>query len=334
MVKAAEDEKKCSLLITVVVHNGLANRLLPLVSCLRLAKQTNRKLNIIWNGTPVRSCIRYDGPPCKYYDLFEKNETLIELEKEGKIDYIRNYDFEYWLNKDMVMDVSCSGNIHTNYGLYTIIGEKEREESPTCMRLCDKISQGGELVMDKICKELGDLLRGDLQPVKELQNEIAKMKSTKFVNKNMIGIHIRSTDGGFTGIKWEGMITKLIEESVKWCKKSESNGVFLATDNPKYYIEFASKLVTEQFVFYNPPMELCGTKSTNDDKFNNDKYNVLSALIEMYLLGECNKGIVGTAASTFSVCGMLIGTSQYEKSRHFLINGKEHIPTFLDEFFS
>lgn len=325
-----------SSFLTVVVHNGLANRLLPLISCLRLAKQTNRKLNIIWNGTPVRSCIRYDGPPCKYYDLFEKNEAYIELEKEGISDYHRNYDFEYWLNKDMVMDVSGYGNIHTNFGLYTIISETEREESPTCMRLCDKISQGGELVMDKICKELGDLLREDLHPVQELQNEIDKMKATKFGQKNMIGIHIRSTDGGFTGIKWEeGMVAQLIEESVKWCKKSDNNGVFLATDNPKYYVEFASKLVTDQFVFYNPPMELCGTKSTNDDKFNNDKYNVLSALVEMYLLGECNKGIVGTAASTFSVCGMLIGNSsqlEKNKSRHFLIKDKDDIPNFTHVF--
>lgn len=69
--------RKQKRLLTVVVHNGLANRLLPLVSCLRLAKQSGRLLNVIFNGTPVRSCIRYDGAPCKYYDLFEKMRKIL-----------------------------------------------------------------------------------------------------------------------------------------------------------------------------------------------------------------------------------------------------------------
>lgn len=312
--------------LTVVVHNGLANRLLPLVSCLRLAKKTNRKLNVIWNGTPVRSCIRYDGPPCKYNELYAPHEDI--QEEEHHLAYDREYNFEYWLNKDMVMDVSGSGNIYTNYGLYTIIGEDD-DKTSICLRLCDQISKGGELKFDTICGELGQLLRDDLRPVKEIQAEIDRMKDKYFfAGKKMIGIHIRSTDGGFVNIKWGEMINKLIAESKKWCDQGSEYGIFLATDNAKYYVEFAARIQSDKLVFYNPPKELCGVRSTNVDKFNNDKYNVLCGLIEMTLLGECSEGVIGTAASTFSVCGMLMGYTEGNGKRYHLMESVDDIPAF------
>lgn len=314
--------------LTVVVHNGLANRLLPLVSCLRLAQKTNRTLNIIWNGTPVRSCIRYDGPPCKYYDLFLPNVDITE--NEHGLTYVREYNFEYWDNKDMVMDISGTGHIYTNYGLYTIIGEDD-DQTSICKRLCDTISKGGELKFDPICHELGELLRTTLRPIPELQSEIDRMKGKYFQpQKKMIGIHLRCTDGGFLNIKWDGMVAKLLNQSIAWCKESPDHGILLCTDNPKYYVQFATKIQSEnQLVFYNPPAELCGTKSTTVDKFNNDKYNVLCGLIEMYLLGECSQGVIGTAASTFSVCGMLMGYESGTSKKYHLMTSEDDIPAFI-----
>ena len=330
MTELQENKKR---LLTVVVHNGLANRLLPLVSCLRLAKQSGRLLNVIFNGTPVRSCIRYDGAPCKYYDLFEKNEENIVVDSDTNgIIYERTYNFEYWLNKEMIIDVSGLGHVYTNFGFFTIIGVKD-DQTSMCKLLVDVIAKPGEIKFDGIAKELGEILRKDMKPVAELQREIDKYKNSRF-KKNMLGIHIRSTDGGFVDIKWDKMVQELINKTKIWCAKSEENGVFLATDNRKYYVDFVSKLMTDQFVFYNPPEKLCGTESTNvenfnNDKFNNDKFNVLCGLVEMYLLGECNKGVVGTAQSTFSVCGMLIGEGKKEENnirKNYLIKSVEDIP--------
>ena len=319
--------------MTVVVYNGLANRLLPLVSCLRLAKQSGRLLNVIFKGTPVRTCIRYDGADCKYYDLFQKNEEniVVESETEG-VFYERTYDFQYWLNKEMVIDVGGNGHIHTNYGLSTIISVEDDQKSMFKL-LIDVIAKPGEIKFDGIAKELGEIFHKDMKPVEELQREIDKYKNSRF-KKNMVGIHIRSTDGNFVDIKWDKMVQELINKTKIWCAKSEENGVFLATDNRKYYMDFVSKLMTDQFVFYIPPEKLCGTGSTNVDKFkfNNDKFNVLCGLVEMYLLGECNKGVVGTVSSTFSVCGMLIGEGKKEENnirKNYLIKSVEDIP---DEF--
>lgn len=309
--------------ITVVLHNGLANRLLPLISCVRLARKSHRKVNIIFNGTPVRSCIRYDGEHCTYYNLFKPHDDII-VDKNDIPPPERTFNFEYWLNKDMIIDISGDCNIYTNYGLYTMISQDDNQDS-ICKNLKFVIEKSGELIFDDIAIELGEILRNVIKPVDELQNEIDKYKSR--FKKNMIGIHIRSTDGGFIDIRWDAMVHNLIQRSLSWCKMSVENGIFLATDNPKYYIEFASKLTSDQFVFYNPPEILCDTKSTNVDKFNNDKFNVLCATIEMHLLGYCNHLIIGTASSTFSVCGMLLANPTTTK---ILIKNVEDIPpTFL-----
>lgn len=297
-------------IITVVTHNGLANRLLPLISCFRIARNSNRKINVIFNGTPVRSCIRYDGEHCKYLDLFQPNPSILVDYDDKTITYTKTFNFEYWLDKDMVIDSSGDDNIHTNYGLYTMISHDDDQES-MCKSIRKHIEKSGEIVFDTIAYELGDILRNEFKPVTALQDEIDKYKM-KF-RPNMIGFHIRSTDGGFTQIKWDDIVNRLISYCNIWCKTSKDNGVFLATDNPKYYIEFASKLTSDQFVFYNPPPVLSNTRPTNTDKFANDKYNVLCGLIEIHLLGMCHAGIYGTSASTFSVCAMLLAPKETKK---------------------
>jgi hypothetical protein len=309
-------------IITVVAHNGLANRLLPLISCYRIASKSNRKINVVFNGTPVRSCIRYDGEHCTYLDLFQPNPNILVNFDDRHITYNKIFNFEYWLDKDMVIDSSGDDNIHTNYGLYTMISQNDDQDS-MCKSIRKYIEKPGEIIFDNIAYELGDILKKEFKPVTDLQTEIDKYKA-KF-KPNMIGFHIRSTDGGFTQIQWGDIVSKLITLSSNWCKESKDNGIFLATDNPKYYIEFASKLTSEQFIFYNPPPVLSNTKSTNDtDKFANDKYNVLCGLIEIHLLGSCHHMIIGTSASTFSVCGMLLAPSSTKK---ILIKSKDDIPT-------
>jgi hypothetical protein len=306
--------------ITVVVHNGLGNRLLPLLSCLRLAQKSNRRLNVIFNGTPVRSCLTYYGENCKFEDLFENHEEIciISNEENSSIVYNKTFYFEYWYKKDMIIDISGNENIFTNYGLYTIISEKD-DLSSIFVKLQKIICEPCELTFDYIGEELGDCFR-TLKPVKDLQCEIDKYKQ-KF-HRNMIGFHIRSSDGGFLNIKWDKIVKKIISICKKWCSLSKDNGVFLATDNPKYYVDFVCSL--NQFVFYDPPDVLCNTKSST--KFNNDKYNVLCALVEIHLLGNCNHTIVGTVDSTFSICSMLLADN---KTKKYLVNDVSNIPEII-----
>lgn len=299
--------------LTIVVYNGLCNRLLPLISALRLARKCNKTVNMIWTYTPQRSCLTYFGDYCNLLDLFDKPENLVY--EKNDIEHVKTYDFYYWLNLDLVIDIKIEGNIYVNYALYPIICEEDNTD--VFLNFKKTLNKKGEFILDDVGKEMADEMR-KLSPVKELKTEIEKCFTGFF--KEMIGIHIRKTDGGFVNYNWKAIIKKLISQCQKWC--NSERGVFLATDDSEVYISFASNL-GRNLVFYNPPKLLCGSTSTN--KFNNDKYNVICGVVEMYLLGKCNSMIIGTVDSTFSICGMLLGENDVQK---YLISDEESVPIF------
>jgi predicted kinase len=285
---------------------------------MRLGKKYKKKVNIVWTHTPVRSCIAYHGELCKFSDIFKRNDNILE---DAKVDHQKTYEFRYWENKDHVVDVSGDDNVFINYALYTIISSEDDQNS-IFKNLRSVIAQPQEFVVDTIGKEFGDVLKYDLQPNDDLKLEIDS--NLKNFRENMIGIHVRRSDGGFANYNWKDINKILIQQSKEWCK-NETNGVFLATDDMETYINFASAL-GNKLVIYNPPEVLCNTKSTSGNKFSNDKYNVLVGYIELNLLSHCNKLIVGTADSTFSVCAMLMSDISTKK---YLINAPENVPSFI-----
>lgn len=301
--------------ITVITYNGLCNRLLPLISSIRLSKKSNRNTNMLWGYTPVRSCMTYYGELCKFNELYEE---MNELTVDNNINADKVFEFKYWENKDHIVDINVEGNITINYALYTIISDDDDKES-IFNNLKKSISFSREIVFDDVGKELSSIIKS-FRPKKEFQEEINKY-SKKFY-KNMIGIHIRKSDGGFTEFSWDNIIRNLIVECRNWCNADMNNGVFLATDDSEVYVDFASCLGSK-LIFYNPPRVLGGVTSKN--KFVNDKYNVFCAVIELALLGKCNKYIVGTCDSTFSITAMLLGEDSVKK---YLIKDMEGVPNF------
>ena len=299
--------------LTLVVYNGLCNRLLPLISSLRLAKKCNKKVNMIWTYTPQRSCLTYFGDYCKFLDLFITPDNLVY--ENTDIENVKTYDFFYWMNLDLVVDIKLEGNIYINYALYPLICEEDNTE--VFKNFKKTLNKNGEFILDDVGKEIADEMKL-LRPIQELQNEIDKCSINFF--PEMIGIHIRKSDGGFTKYDWKSITKKLIAQCKKWC--NNKRGIFLATDDCETYINFASNL-GRNVVFYDPPKILCGNTSSN--KFNNDKYNVVCGVVEMYLLGKCNKTIIGTVDSTFSICGMLLANNNVAK---YLIDNEESVPSF------
>ena len=281
---------------SVALFNGLCNRLLPLISILRLGRKYKRCTNMTWGYTPLRSCITYYGDLCKFEDLYE---DVYDMTIENKVDCVNNFEFKYWENKDHIIDTNLEGNTFINFALYTIISTEDDKNS-IFTNLKHSMSYPRELVFDTIGNELGDVLKS-ITPKKELIDEIEKC-SKNFL-KNMIGIHVRKTDGGFVNFDWENIIKKYITECTKWCEKDKDNGIFLATDDEDVYKEFKKNL-KDKLISYEAPNTLCGISSEN--KYINNKFNVMCAVIEISLLGKCNKYIIGTCDSTFSICCMLL----------------------------
>ena len=56
----------------------MCDRLLSLISSIRLAEKHNMKVNIIWTYyTHVRSCIEYKAELCKFSYLFVKPDNVV-----------------------------------------------------------------------------------------------------------------------------------------------------------------------------------------------------------------------------------------------------------------
>lgn len=305
--------------MNIVLYNGLCNRLLPMLSGLRLARKCNKVINIQWTHTPIRSCLYYNDDICKLDELYEKIEDVNNNEEYEKLNFGENYDFQYWLNKDHIIDLSYKGNTYINYALYTLISSEDNTD--IFKNLKTYMNTPKEVILDDVGIELSELFKNSLKPVKPLQNEIDKCYKT--FKKNMIGLHLRSTDGGFVDNDWEKITNKLLSLCDKWCKSDKDNGVYLATDDLDIYIKFVSKLGIN-LTFYSPPKVLCGM--TSNTKFNNDKYNVFCAVIELHLLGKCNNTIIGTCDSTFSMCGLLLSDT---KTKKYLMNTVDSVPNFI-----
>ena len=288
--------------ITILTFNGLNNRLGVIISALRLSRLTNRKLNICWPHTPVRSCLTYYGDYCKFQDLFQVDKDYFVVDDEYDQKYLspetkeenhRLYEFKYWDKLDHIIDIKGNDNIYINWALYPIISIED--ESELFKNLKISISFPREIIFDNVGNELSDTFKL-LRPINELNDEINKCYNKYFkCRKNIIGLHLRCTDGSFKDMKWTQISDKLISMCKTWCQQSDDNGIFLATDSLDIYIKFMEKL-DSKLIIYNPPNTLCGCKSKT--KFENDKYNVLCGLIEMNLLGKCSM-IIGTVNSTF-----------------------------------
>lgn len=306
-------------MITLIVYNGLCNRLGPLISSLRLARKSNKKVNMVWSYTPVRSCITYYGDLCKFSELYDPVDDLVIDNDIPNDNFV--YEFKYWDNKDHIINENVKDNIYVNYALYTLVSVDDPKDS-MFVNLKKSISEPKRIEFDEIGNELSDIMKS-LKPRAELQEEINKFNS-KFY-KNMIGIHIRKSDGGFTKLDWDNIIKKILLQCKEWCTKDKDNGIFLATDDSSVYVDFAIKL-GNKLIFYDPPKVLCDTSSSSYGKFNNDKYNVMCAVVELNLLGNCNKFIIGTCDSTFSVCAMLLSNKDTQK---YLMNSVDSIPEFI-----
>jgi len=306
-------------IITTFTYNGLCNRLLNILSCYRLAKKTNRICNIMYQGPSGRAELNFFGEHCSFNDIFQNIDNVTINGNTGE--NTRVYEFKYWDNKDHIIDSQKSGNILINYAVYVIIDKDDKSGIFTNLQQTIKIPQ--EIPMDYVGNELRDLFINNFKPKPELQYEIDRIYKT--FKKNMIGLHIRSTEKAFEVYNWDDII-KNIEEQCKYFidKDPENNAIFLATDNPKIHIIMSAKL-KNNLLFYEPPKFLCGI--TSDDKFGNDKYNVIVASIELYLLGKCNKAVIGTTDSTFSMTALIISDPN---TRKFLINDTNNIPSFID----
>ena len=172
------------------------------------------------------------------------------------------------------------------------------EELHLAKRYTFRAPEPGYFQRDSLYEGMAENIKKYIRPVDSLTKIIRANK--KQFSQNMVGIHLRKTDGGFAEMNWDNIDKEIMKKINGWFEEDSTLKVFLATDckntNNKYKQEFGDRLIT-----YQPEY--------NTDKYRNDAVNVKAAVVDMFLLSACNKLIVGTYGSTFGMCAALLSNN-------------------------
>lgn len=271
--------------IYITLQNGICNRLLPLMSVLRFARTSNRKIICYWGSNPGRGWPEYNGH-CDFLELFYPLDKVRFLSRS---DFSKNlmgkncafYDFEWTGYPDYIVDPY----VDTDIVIYNCVHTMYSKEDGGSYNTRDI---GFTELSPSFCKMLSSYRTffRELKPLDSIQKRIDDIKAT-FSDK-MIGIHLRRTDGGFAGKNWWYTDMALVERVRCWVDDGYS--IFIASDHPRYETMFGTKNI----IF-----------NKQDGKYNNDKVNTINAVIDLYLLSHCST-IIGTYDSTFSIVSYLL----------------------------
>ena len=261
------------------VYSGLNNKLIPLLSLLRIGRKENKTIKCLWGND-----IYVSKPSFKFNDLFEDIEGI---EFINNTEFVANFN-----NKDNIIYNKHGSDRDRNEIIYNT-----NSKNSVFYKIVHIISYKNDNVIgnyvpyprEKIYKNiLIDELRNVikfLKPKKDILNKI----DMELFNKKILGIHLRTTDGGFVDIP-KNNIFKYIDNFLK--------------NNPDYLIYIScDNFVLENQIIKKFTDKICYLRSpfgnTYNDKFNRNSYGVKNAICEMFSLSKCSK-FVGTPGSSFS----------------------------------
>ena len=149
------------------------------------------------------------------------------------------------------------------------------------------------------------IIRKVLHEQMQLQDNIRqRIREYKAVNwpDNVIGIHIRYTDRKASLEKYEKHLCRFL-------KMYPDAHIFLATDNQQVNKEYHKRFKN---VFSAPKWFPNGTNSMHQNEACPDKVaNGIEALIDMYLLSDCNC-LIYSGCSTFSLISRILSNARSE----------------------
>ena len=285
--------------IIIKVQSGLNNKLLPLLSALRIAIKYNYNIKCFWSNVCMGLIKVKKG--YHFLDFFESIEN---------IDFIDECEFNKLSKNNNCILHKIDGHNHEAYRKASHINDLTK--SHIFINICHVISLKDDNVLNKYipsrrtyvetCSFTEDfrLYLKYLKPKKDIIDKINK--ETLNFNDKILGVHVRITDTpiciGFSGIDYKKSI-KYIEN---FLKKNPDWKIYISADCLKVENHFIDKF-KEKIIKFNNPF---GTHY--NDKFNINSYDgIKNGICEMYILSKCSK-IIGTPSSSFSLMAWLLSS--------------------------
>ena len=268
--------------LIIRVYSGLNNKLLPLISLLRIARKENKNVKCLWGPDAYTSKNIYE-----FTDLFKpiKNITFINENEYIESFYNGNNKIYNKLGSDRDRkEIIYKTNNYTNSVFFNIVHLISYESDNIIGNFVPYPKES--ILKTDIIDELREVLT-DLIPTDEINEKINE--TVKQFNDNVLGIHIRSTDGGFVDVpKYD-----ILKYIATYLEKNESSKIYISCDTEALEKMIIDKFQSNILYFKNP------FGKSYSDKFNRFTYGTKNAVCEMFILSKCTN-FVGTPGSSFS----------------------------------
>jgi len=271
--------------LIILTCSGLANRLKPILSGIRLAHISHRNLYIHWNTAQTISPLEDKEPQAPKY---ESESRTIPFDGDW-CDFFR-YDIQRSHHE------MCTGP-----GVKTCVETIPREGTGTylCRYAFRFIRFDDEPVMDflehdklSLAQHIlkADILRflPRLEPTPRLCQTISSFANANGINRSTVGIHLRRNHPSTTKIPLRTYISAL-DKALE-----QKRNVLLATDSPEVEALFKARY-RDRLVFHS-----------KGDRFRGNRTAIEDAIIDLFLLAKVGH-LIGSWGSSFSDLAWWLG---------------------------
>lgn len=294
--------------LIIKVSSGLNNKLLPLLSLLRIAYKYNYNIKCFWTNICMGSVKVDEG-----YHFLDFFKPIV------KIEFINKDEFSKLEQTNNLIIHHVKGHSHDYYRDASIIDNIEK--SHIFLNVCHTISLKDDNMSQKLvptprksinsCIFIEELRHyiNFLKPKDDILNKINNIKD-KFNNIKVLGFHIRTANPKLSSDPWSHVnIKKAITYLNNFIKDYPDWYIYLSADCKDYEDSIINKFKDKIIVFDNP------FGKHYQDKFNINSHNgIKNGICEMFIISNCNK-IVGTTRSSFSFMSWLL--SSHDCLEHF-----------------
>lgn len=268
------------------LHSGIGNQLIPLISMMRVCNKFNYKLNIICNK------------------INSYNHTIVN-------DKTYNINNLFYIKYDINIISSTPNNLtkcNCNWNIKNNVITHNEKNNILYFNVChvfgtlnDEIKHYQPYPKKKIF--LNNFLE-ELRIYAKLITpiDVIKNKIDNYINNldcKILGLHIRTLDGGFIELYDQNKLFNFIEE---FLKDNKNWKIYVATDNKIIENTLIDKYGESIIKLDNP------FGNTYNDKFSDNNFGLMNSVYEIYILSKFDK-FIGSAGSSFSFLTFLLSNN-------------------------
>ena len=292
--------------IYIDIDSGMGNRILPLISAIRISQIKKIKLFVHWSGlargrfVETKDVSLWAGRMHKISDFFKEYDHLFTtISSQDLLVAKRHSKCKCFQNTSVTTCVITQKDID-NYEVlwFNRIWFPLMLDRDDCAKFVPYPTSLSPLLPNEYVNELRKyaklLIIND-----EINTKVDECK--KLFKKKMLGVHIRSTNGGFKK-KTFGHLQTTIQN---FLNSNSDYGIFLAADTNRLEDEYKQQF-KDKVIVYKTPID--GYKH----KRSNTVAGVQNGIVDMLLLSNCDC-VLGTGESSFSFMSFIFGEqSEYK----------------------